>query len=591
MTQLEGRDATQVATARERFLSAENVHSGEVRDTILKSWRRSKSLRVAADRIQLPFIKDPERDTPLTRSAAPILRRLQDQLNDLPVSVILTDPNGVVLDRRTDDTNLERYLDRVQLAPGFSYAEEYVGTNGIGTALEGLQPAAVFGHEHYAESLDTLGCAGVPIRHPTSGQVLGLLDLTCWRKEAGPLLMTLAKATAKDIEQELTSQVGQRELSLFTEYLRACKRGHGLVFALDNDLVVTNEHAREVLSPQDQDALLAKAAEALCRREHVTIDVDLPSGGRARMSFTPVTSPVGPAGGVVRAKLTRRAELPNVNIDHGPMLPGVVGSGALWVHACQEIDNHHSVREWLLVEGEPGVGKHTVIKGVHARSCPTEPYIMIDFAAQNNNDGEWSRRLRQSLMDGDGTLVLRHIDALPTEYRPVLARELSAASAGATPWVVATSSSSREHIGQDLLRHFPTSVTVPPLRHHIDDLNELVPFLLLQLSKDTWLMCARSTVQLLMRSSWPGNVAQLRKVLRKVMLHRRSGTVQPDDLPPECRSVARRVLTPLESMERDAIVQALLDAEGNKTTAARALGVSRATIYRKIREYGIDVPA
>lgn len=589
MAQLEGQDTFSVATARERFLCAENVHSGDVRDTILKSWRRSRSLRVAADRIQLPYIKDPDQDTPLTRSAAPILRRLQDQLNDLPVSVILTDPHGVVLDRRTDDAALERYLDRVQLAPGFSYAEEYVGTNGIGTALEGLQPAAVFGHEHYAENLDTLGCAGVPIRHPTSGQVLGLLDLTCWRKEAGPLLMTLAKATAQDIEQELTSQLGQRELSLFTEYLRACKRGHGLVFALDNDLVVTNEHAREVLSPQDQDMLLAKAGEAMCRREHVTLDVDLPSGGRARLSCTPVASAAGPAGGVIRVRLTRRAELPNVNIDHSPMLPGVVGSGALWVHACQEISNHHSAGEWLLVEGEPGVGKHAVIKAVHARHCPTEPYTVIDFAAQDN-DHEWPQRVRRSLTDGEGTLVLRHIDALPNEYRPGLGRELSAASAGATPWVVATARTGRGQIGQDLLRHFPSSVTVPPLRHHIDDLDELVPFLLLQLSKDTRLMCARTTIQLLMRASWPGNITQLRKVLHKVMLHRRSGTVQPDDLPPECRSVTRHVLTPLESMERDAIVQALLDAEGNKTTAARALGVSRATIYRKIREYGIDVP-
>ncbi|WP_034276461.1 sigma-54-dependent Fis family transcriptional regulator [Haloechinothrix halophila] len=590
MAQLEGRDATHVATARERFLSAENVHSGEVRDTILKSWHRSKSLRVAADHIQLPYVKDPEQDTPLTRSAAPILRRLQDQLNDLPVSVILTDPNGVVLDRRTDDANLERYLDRVQLAPGFSYAEEFVGTNGIGTALEGLQPATVFGHEHYAESLDTLGCAGVPIRHPTSGQVLGLLDLTCWRKEAGPLLLTLAKATAKDIEHELTTQVGQRELSLFTEYLRACRRGHGLVFALDNDLVVTNEHAREVLSPQDQDALLARAAEAMCHREHVTLTVNLPSGGQARMSVTPVASSAGPAGGVVRAKLTRNAELPNVNIEHRPMLPGIVGSGAMWVHACHEITNNHTAGEWLLVEGEPGVGKYAVVKAVHARSCPTEPYTVIDFAARDRDGDEWRQRVRQALSEGHGTLVLRHIDALPDEYRPGLGRELSAASAGATPWVVATSSSGRERIGHDVLRHFPSSVTVPPLRHHIDDLNELVPFLLLQLSKDTRLMCARTTIQLLMRSSWPGNITQLRHVLHKVMLHRRSGTVQPDDLPPECRSVSRRVLTPLESMERDAIVQALLDAEGNKTTAARALGVSRATIYRKIREYGIDVP-
>jgi len=61
----------------------------------------------------------------------------------------------------------------------------------------------------------------------------------------------------------------------------------------------------------------------------------------------------------------------------------------------------------------------------------------------------------------------------------------------------------------------------------------------------------------------------------------------PKDLPPECRTVSRRLLSPLESMERDAIVSSLLDFNGNKVKAAESLGMSRATIYRKIHEYGI----
>jgi transcriptional regulator of acetoin/glycerol metabolism len=61
----------------------------------------------------------------------------------------------------------------------------------------------------------------------------------------------------------------------------------------------------------------------------------------------------------------------------------------------------------------------------------------------------------------------------------------------------------------------------------------------------------------------------------------------PEDLPPECWTVSRRMLSPLESIERDAIVQSLLDHRGNKIRAARALGMSRATIYRRIHEYGI----
>jgi len=67
--------------------------------------------------------------------------------------------------------------------------------------------------------------------------------------------------------------------------------------------------------------------------------------------------------------------------------------------------------------------------------------------------------------------------------------------------------------------------------------------------------------------------------------------IMPRDLPPECWTVSRRLLSPLESMERDAIVQALLDSGNNKVKAAGSLGMSRATIYRKIHEYGIVTPA
>ena len=128
------------------------------------------------------------------------------------MSIILTDPTGLVLSRLTGDRELERHLDRVLLAPGFSYAEEFVGTNGIGTALEVGGPTHVFGHEHYAENLEDLACAGVPIHHPISGGLVGAIDLTCWRKDAGPLLLTLAKTTAEQIRQALLADAGAPQL-------------------------------------------------------------------------------------------------------------------------------------------------------------------------------------------------------------------------------------------------------------------------------------------------------------------------------------------------------------------------------------------
>ena len=117
-----------------------------------------------------------------------------------------------------------------------------------------------------------------------------------------------------------------------------------------------------------------------------------------------------------------------------------------------------------------------------------------------------------------------------------------------------------------------------------------MPFFLAKLSQGGRLTCSPEAMQLLLRFSWPGNTGQLWQVLRHVVQHRRAGVIQAGDLPPECRTVSRRVLTPLESMERDAIVQSLLDCNGSKTKAAGSLGMSRATIYRKIHEYGIVAP-
>jgi transcriptional regulator of acetoin/glycerol metabolism len=94
-------------------------------------------------------------------------------------------------------------------------------------------------------------------------------------------------------------------------------------------------------------------------------------------------------------------------------------------------------------------------------------------------------------------------------------------------------------------------------------------------------------MQLLLRHNWPGNTEQLWQVLKQVVQRRRAGVIMPRDLPPECWTVSRRLLSPLESIERDAIVQSLQDHDGNKVRAAEALGMSRATIYRKIHEYGI----
>jgi sigma-54 dependent transcriptional regulator, acetoin dehydrogenase operon transcriptional activator AcoR len=77
------------------------------------------------------------------------------------------------------------------------------------------------------------------------------------------------------------------------------------------------------------------------------------------------------------------------------------------------------------------------------------------------------------------------------------------------------------------------------------------------------------------------------RVLTETVARQRSGIISADTLPPECRSLTRRKLTQMEALARDAIVRSLQDNGGNKQEAARALGMSGATIDRKINDYCI----
>jgi transcriptional regulator of acetoin/glycerol metabolism len=595
MKQAAPGDDRGLASARERFLTAESVEPYHVRDTILASWWRSRRGRVAADRIDLSYVREPDLDTPLTRSAMPVLRSLRSALDGQPISVILTDADGLVLSRLAADSELDRHLDGVQLAPGFSYAEEFVGTNGIGTALEGGQPMHVFGHEHYAEHLEDLACAGVPIRHPISGRTVGAVDLTCWRKDADPLLIALAKTTADQIMQALLTDSSAQEVQLLQEYLRACKRTSGMVLALSRDTVMLNDYARQVLDPADQSVLLGHAAEALEAGQHGSVQVALPTGVSARLYCRPVAGTGSPRSGVVHVRLTdMRSPVPPQPVSHPRMhLPGLVGSGTLWLRGCGQVEAAYRSSEWLALSGEAGVGKLAVLRAVHQRRDPAGRFHVIDAARAADQD--WLTSVRTELSAETGSLVIQHVDLLSARRLHVLSAELQrtvAARKHRSLWVAVT-------LGQDvpgpelaqLLRFFPCTVELPPLRHHVDDLHEFVPFLLGKLNPPGRLVCSAEAMQLLLRYNWPGNSEQLLQVLRRVIQHRRTGVIKPKDLPPECRTVSRRLLSPLESMERDAIVSSLLDFNGNKVKAAESLGMSRATIYRKIHEYGIVIPS
>ncbi|AGT84934.1 sigma-54-dependent Fis family transcriptional regulator [Amycolatopsis mediterranei] len=583
----------ELARTRVRFLTAEAVPADTVRPTILASWRRSREFQVEADRIDPLYLGDRNLDVPLMRGAEPVLHKLGEQFEGQPISLILTDPSGVVLTQRTGDADLARHLERVELVPGFSYGEQSVGTNGIGTALEDGRPMTVFGHEHYAEHLENLACAGVPIHHPISGKKVGAVDLTCWYKDAGGLLVALARSTAEQVRQALLRHSDLREMMLFQAYLQTCRRWTGIVLAFNEDIVMMNDRARQLLDPADQSVLLGHATEALAEGRRTPATLSLSSGLRVRVFCRRIEGrrESETAGGVLSVKLIDAEETLAVPTPMLPMyLPGVVGSAPLWLRCGHDLDTGHQRGEWVALEGEAGTGKLTLAKGLHQRHHPAARLLTVDTAPGT----DWAALPREHAQAPIRTLVIRHADRLTAPAATALAAALRILREDPrAPWVVVTlvPEAETDPALAELLKFFPRTVHVPPLRHHVEDLAELVPLVLSKLGYGGRLTCSAAALHLLMRAEWPGNTGQLHQVLRKVAQRRRAGTIRPGDLPAEFHAVTRRPLNRFESIERDAIVRCLEDADGNKVRAAKLLGISRATIYRKIHEYGIVPPA
>ncbi|GAB2960226.1 GAF domain-containing protein [Amycolatopsis acidiphila] len=590
MTQGHGANS-QISVLREKFLSRPLPELPGVRDIISASWRRALEHRVDTDQPDPVFVADPDGESLLVRSAKPVLDNLASELGDPPVAILLTDSDGLVVSRTTVDRSLDSGLDRILLAPGYSYAESSIGTNGIGTTLECQQPVLVSGFEHFNSGLAQFECAGAPIHHPVRGHLVGVLDLTSWSGTPGPLLLTLARRTAKQIEEAMLAGVGARELALLREYLAACQRGSGAILAVNEDVVMVNNQAQELYDVADRSALITHSGDVAGSSKPVTVLADLPSGMVARLEYRPVYSGSTLAGGLFRVKnqaaSRRTATQPELS------LPGVVGGSPGWRQTCAAAEASFTAGSWLVLTGERGTGKTALATAVARHHAPSGTLLVRDCEGVDDYE-EWAAALDEEVAGGHSpAVILRHADTLGTEGMRRLT-DLFTMWQGAPPahapvWVAVTLSDVRRDPDAAgwLMPFFAHTVEVPPLRHRIEDVRRLVPHLLARHAKSRDLEPSDACLRQLMRLPWPGNIRQLDRMLAEVSRRHRSGKIEVADLPAECRTVMRRQLTQLESIERDAIVRSLAANDGNKERAAADLGMSRATIYRKIRAFGI----
>jgi signal transduction histidine kinase len=163
------------------------------------------------DRFEVPYRPDLDDDGPLRWAAAPILDQVADELEGTGVGLLLTDARGQVVDRRAADTGILTRLDHIELAPGFLYGENLIGTNAIGTAIAQQAPSVVTGTEHFADALTSMACAATPVTDG-AGEMIGVIDLTCAAEDFNPLLLPFAKRAAREIGHRLREGAGPRRL-------------------------------------------------------------------------------------------------------------------------------------------------------------------------------------------------------------------------------------------------------------------------------------------------------------------------------------------------------------------------------------------
>ncbi|WP_432878088.1 sigma-54-dependent Fis family transcriptional regulator [Kribbella sp. CA-245084] len=547
------------------------------------SWERSQASQVDVDRPAPKYFDRIDRETTLMRAARPVIDALSSELHNEPVCIILTDAKGVVLDRRGGDPSLLRRLDSVDLAPGFQYVESTVGTNGIGTALEVGGPIQIDGAEHYNGKLRMFSCAGATITHPVTGGLLGVLDITTQAKNSNTILLSFAKLAARRIHERVVEEANALDHALLSDYYAACRHSGGPVLALGDEVFMMNAYAQARFDAIDQAALIDRTRDARGGTKPLVFITDLPSGTTARLAYRPTFLGDTLAGGVIQIK-EQRAPVRSV-APRAPLIPGTTGTSAVWQHVTQELLEACSRSEWLIADGEAGTGKLSMLRAVRRHVAPERRLVVLDPEAMGDDLLTEAR----AELDSGADLIIRRAHLLTREVLDGLTELLQNVRDGAIAgdaWVALTLPADRSEIADELLAFFPRTVEVPPLRHHVEDVPALVRSLLAK-AGISGLTFSTATMNQLMRLPWSGNITHLRAVLTAVARRRRSGVVELADLPPECRATTRRQLTPIEALERDAIVDALSTYDGDKKAAAAALGMSRATIYRKIREYGI----
>jgi transcriptional regulator of acetoin/glycerol metabolism len=563
--------------------------------------------------------------------------------------LLLTNQDGVILNAAGDLRTLTAG-ENIHLTTGGDWREAMAGTNGIGTALATGKPTYIHGSEHFCEGIKSWSCAAAPICEPGTGTVIGVLDISGPPSTYQINNLTLAITAARQIEMVLAEQCARQHMRLLTfclQRLSSCDAA-GMI-AIDRRGRLVHSTGRvplpvgigERFAGMDESSAVEDWARHLPQGlraewfnpvvvEGATIGAMLvvpATRSRSSGNRNPERNPLleSAAMGATDMKAGSEAD-PQRNC-----FAQILGQSTVMLAAVNRGRQLARRRVPVLIEGETGVGKELFARAIHgeehgggafvAYNCGAASKELIGSELFGHVRGAFTgataegRPGRFELAHG-GTLCLDEIGELPLELQPVLLRALEEGVVyrlGDTQprrvdvrLLAMTNRNLHDEVKSGRFRgdlYYRISVTrlrIPPLRERDIDIDLLVDHFnqRLALRHAVALRRLNPEVMAVLRAySWPGNVREMRNIIENLLLTSREEEVELDELPAELLAERGIVSTvepvlasssSLEETERIAIVRAVRGAHGNLAQAARSLGVSRSTLYRKLQIYQLE---
>lgn len=550
---------------------ADPVSPGAGHDQLSMAWRRSTLCGLTPQSAR-PAAPDPQaiRAHRLAEAAGPIFDDLDPVLRDTGAMLVLADRDGQVIRTVRDATRISRMLLRRGIDDGVILTEDAVGNNGIGTALETRSGVFIHGEQHFAEVLRDFSCYGHPIIDPLTRRMVGALDLTGMNADASRLFAPFVRKIVADIEARYVDTARSDDRELWRRFVERTRASDSPTCAFGDEVVLASNSSLERLAAQDI-ATLRRMVE----RGEMADAVDL-SVGRVR---------------VTSSRVGRRGHLVDL------MFPDSGDSDAEPAPKRATRRDPTTARATVgahAVVGPSGSGRTTTARSV---AGPEAAHLRL---LDSDDAGQAWRDLVVPALRGHGErgtpLIIDDIDLLDDADLRRLASRLGSAVAGL---VVVTARDNPRPAVTEALDACGARTTVRPLHERGTEIEDIVRTMVVALATERGLAEPTVTsrfIDTVTGLELPNGLVSLRAILAECLDgygHRDEGgprgprRLDVDDLPSRARPGRPPQSGELARGEYDAIVAALAECGGVRSKAARRLGISRTTLYARIREFDL----